>query len=354
MRILKMGALCSVLVAGLAVAALQPQNGAPIRRVSIAISVVDDADSPIANVPLVARVGGQTITDTTNAQGQVSVSAWRVPEGELRGRVVMSSLREVLKPTDDHPEIVRAKELRCTHSFPYLTSFVVDANGVSQQVVIRAPKAIQLTTRFLKPNGEAVAGLCWVVGKMAFEETGADGTLVLKGLPRAEVSQVAVRVKGQQVVQVFDVDPGQAETAFTLADQTIAIPERTIPIAAQIGGLQVFAGDSMASGTVVTLVSASGDQWFEYGLEEDGTLIGQADGSTKIAPGTYFAVPGSGLLGRYAAEVRRLVKAGKSADELEAAGIVRLVVPANAEAASVVMDAAVVRAAIASFGGIEW
>lgn len=331
----------------------QQESPPTLRPIYVTAHVVDQAGGALANVPLLMTSHDGCVAGTTNMSGEVMLGSV-VTSTSAREFFKLGSLKElgVVPGVEQDAEVMRVEALRSEYSFPLQTWVTLQPGVRDYQVTLSVPRAIRLSTSFVSSAGAPHQGSCTVLGRLAWGKTSATGVVELGGLPQGVVSSCAFTNASDGYTRVFEVNPGSADTLYELPPRVFDIPTRTIGVSGQINDREVFAVDPSASGDYVTLVSASGDEWFEFAVSEAGALVGTVS-QRRVPLGTYYVVPGPGLLGRYPMEVRKLLHAERGA-ELEAGGVPKVVAVAGGADIVIAMSASQARNTIATLSGIAW
>lgn len=335
--------------------AQQPKSG--LRLISVTVHVRDDAGTAIDNAPLMLTARPSGTSGTTNAQGNVVIGA-DVDTSSPREFIQLGTVFEIMseeslsKRPQGRAKVDRVRALRDTYAFPLQTCVPLQAEQSNYDVTIVAPRAVKVSATLQDSAGSSVYGSMWVLATQSWASGSETGSIVCGGVPKAESVAIACGHSGTGYVKIITVNTSTTEGTLSVDPIVLTSPERSIDLALQVDELAGFKRDTTLVDECVTLVTESGDEWYHFRLGSDGALVGTL-AERRVPPGTYFVVPGPGMLARYPAAVRQLLKNGKAA-ELEAAGLPKVVAVAGGGPMSVVLHAEQARNVIATMASLPW
>lgn len=230
----------------------------------------------------------------------------------------------------DRPEAARHQFLMNTYGIPSPIRVHVPPNTTSMTHRVTVSAGVRLRGSLVVPGDPSQ----WVLAR---DQTGmispvkSDGTFEVVGIPRSQPTRISLQRDYGTQRFVLDRTAAQCEHDSDIGPLilTPAYGHASIRISLQDQSGVPCVPPGLA--TAVVLISSDGENIYEYLPERDDVVRvdGLTDAISAPVAGTYYVSPGSVHVGGYE-KLRGLIRAGRQA-ELDAAGIPKIVVPAEGQ-----------------------
>ncbi len=306
----------SAVLAFAAVCFVQHSSGEPqaeSREVLVRVKLLDPYGAPLGGAAVGVEARGEWYFGITGDDGIADVHARVLPGGEtIRCGLAMSAGARGGSNAAARARELSAKfrELTQRYAFDGSTAARVDDRSDTVHVTIQPRLASVVTLQLQSADGSPVQGTGIVEGGLLPVKSDPNGMLILGGIQKGQSTSLFIVTQSGAVVH------RRLDAGDTLNDTHLGVArEPQVPQTCEVRVLQqnpaVVSADENDRGGI-TLVGIKGDLIYTFPVREENEPATRAHNTAalpRVAPGTYYVVPGLFLARHHQVKMVRLAQA---------------------------------------------